>query len=680
MWDGKWGIEKDGTDTPHKDSYADPKQYVMEANLYLDGTEDSPLLFTKKYDLYVLRLGIEQIAFVNDANLQYPFRYVADWTTNTPGLSTAGEQHPINDPVWRIGAHDVAATGLTNLDVTEAGPDYGIRRDEEDPWGEDSTTSDVQAEIDEIYWPPSEQGAATTVEDDTYNLPVCYVYTSDVRLDVVIGQRAASQVLSRVLDPAELGYRNPCEYEVNIDEVTSNFVDVAGDVTFTAIGGSSLDDIGPGDTINLEADRRLAQTVGKEKIEVSFAFSYTDDGEEVLIPGYQTTSHVVYRVAATPQAPQATPWVCVLDYAALWASGSASSPAAQTASERALYEAAGWSGGQEMRIQYDLVYGRANYAHGAVNVRLANFTMYLHRTRSADPGVLVSEWMGFGAMTANTVNCLDCAALLPCFANAIGGNLRTSILAPPGFPPPPPPLPPPPPIVLNPICPLGWDKWLAIQLLPTGEFSYHAVATEGIAALGDGTHVYDSCLKLGTPDPTVFVLGADAQPADTRFSNGSVFDAPNSLTLGAAAGPGGGKGTLNGRPSNTPNQPDTGPDSELNGINATYTVTMDGPLGYDVDRQWVAPAGTNHSSPQGRGLPVRVPPALPGAPTDCTTTDRCVGFEIVEGAVPFVLNETFTFTSTFNYDGEYQEAFAAPGPEGRGRCQWNAGPHTPALE
>ncbi|NQT19423.1 MAG: hypothetical protein HQ592_06940, partial [Planctomycetes bacterium] len=46
MWDGKWGIEKDGTDTPHKDSYADPKQYVMEANLYLDGTEDSPLLFT----------------------------------------------------------------------------------------------------------------------------------------------------------------------------------------------------------------------------------------------------------------------------------------------------------------------------------------------------------------------------------------------------------------------------------------------------------------------------------------------------------------------------------------------------------------------------------------------------------------------------------------------------------
>jgi len=80
------------------------------------------------------------------------------------------------------------------------------------------------------------------------------------------------------------------------------------------------------------------------------------------------------------------------------------------------------------------------------------------------------------------------------------------------------------------------------------------------------------------------------------------------------------------------------------------------------------------------GIRIDDPPAPPGAPTDCTTTDRCVGFEIVEGAVPFVLNDEFTFTSTFNYDGEYRGALALPGATGRGPCQWLSGPAVPALE
>jgi len=130
-------------------------------------------------------------------------------------------------------------------------------------------------------------------------------------------------------------------------------------------------------------------------------------------------------------------------------------------------------------------------------------------------------------------------------------------------------------------------------------------------------------------------------------------------------------------------QPDTGPDSEVAGINASYVATLNAPLQYSVNRLWTSPAGTNNQAVQAAAVPVRVPPAAPGAPTDCLTSDGCARFEIVDGAAPFAVDDTFTFSSTFNYDGEYRGALAAPGTvggnPGRAGCLWLSGPYVTDL-
>jgi len=483
-------------------------------------------------------------------------------------------------------------------------------------------------------------------------------------------------VLHRVLQSNELGYQYPCAHEINVNEVTSKFHAVGGDVDVDFEDrGTSFEDIAPGGTIQLRASHNLSDTVGKEVIQIEFAFNYTRAGENVAIPGVVRTSHVIYRVAGTPNAPQGVPWVCVLDKAVQWAGAANSAAAVQTAMEAALNTASGWKAGQEMPLSYDIIEGAPNYA--AINagpdlvVNLANFMMFLHRTRNASQPALVSQP---NPKTENRVNCLDCAALLPCFANAAGGNQTSCLIAPAagGF-------------RLNCVKPIGWQTWESIGLRPYGAFSFHAVTIEGAPAPTNMSRVYDSCLMLATPDPTQFVNGAIAPAGNTRYANGSIFDAPNSLTLSAATGPGGAKGILNGRPSNTAMQPDTGPDSEIAGISSSYVATLTGPLQYSVNRLWTAPGGTNNEALQAAAVPVRVPPAVPGAPTDCLTVDDCAQFEIVDGAVPFVASDTFTFTSTFDYDGEYRGTLAAPDypgePAGRTGCVWLAGfsPFVPTV-
>jgi len=286
--------------------------------------------------------------------------------------------------------------------------------------------------------------------------------------------------------------------------------------------------------------------------------------------------------------------------------------------------------------------------------------MFLHRARNANPAVLRS------GMTENRVNCSDCGTLLVCFANAVGGNLLTSYL---GFEP---------SFYLNPTCPIGEDKWLAVGLQADGSFRYHCVATEGTGALGDATSVYDSCLQLGTPDPVVFMNEADAAPANLRLSNGSQFNQSGSLARTPAVLTGIGDGALNGRPSDTAGIADVlAPHSEMHGINATYRIRLTAPAAYEVTRTWTE-ANEEEALPQGAGT-VRVGPP-PGGVTDFITPDNCLGFEIVQGGVPFVPDDQFEFTTTFGYDGEYLGALAHYGDGGRDHCNWNAGPFVPGIE
>jgi len=500
-----------------------PGEYTLKMRIYIVQDDETPDAEWET-DLYVVRLGIEQIQFTDNVSLQYPFRSVADWETNTPGISGLGERYAIPSTTWRMGADDPATQGDTNLDVTETGDDLGKARPAPDPRGEHSTTSSEQDVIDELYWPPSEEGT-TTVEDDTYNFPVCYVFSTTPQLAFTVGQRAVSQVESRVLAAGEMGYQTPCEYAINIEEIASQF-DGKGDVTFTAAAGSSFTDISPGATISVEASDTMAQSVGKETIEITYTFSYAVDGEDFEIPGYYKTRHTIYRVADTPKAPQAVPWVRVLDEAVEWAEGATSVLVVHTMMESSLNGASGWKAGQEMRLRYDITTGAPNYTIGfnPPTVNLANFMMFLHPMRNTDVSVLVTQP---NPKTENTINCLDCSALLTCFANAVGGNLTSSFLGGTGG------------FRLNPISPIGWDSWESIGLLIDGAFGYHAVATPA-GLLNDDTRIHDSCLMLGRPDPAQFVNGAEVQPGTSRFSDGSVFDAPDSLSFTLTGHPGAG--------------------------------------------------------------------------------------------------------------------------------------------
>ncbi len=163
-----------------------------------------------------------------------------------------------------------------------------------------------------------------------------------------------------------------------------------------------------------------------------------------------------------------------------------------------------------------------------------------------------------------------------------------------------------------------------------------------------------------------YTVGDTLRLANSRLSNGLTFDVEDSLTpQGATLHRVGGStanGTLNGRPLNTAGTPERGADAEVNGINASYTVTIDA-----VVSDFTA---TRNKAPNAQGAgTVRVGGA-PGAGTDFTTTDGTVSFEIVRGTNPFVAVDNFTFDTQFNYV-EYRASLAAPGAAGRTPCNWS---------
>lgn len=122
----------------------------------------------------------------------------------------------------------------------------------------------------------------------------------------------------------------------------------------------------------------------------------------------RTGEHRLFAVLATPQAPQATPWVGALEVAATVAQGETTAAGATRKIWSQFYNSAGGS--------YDTVGGVPRYTGGTT--QNFNLTLWLSNYAAANVGV---------------VNCYDMGKSVVVFANALGASAEYTFTGPFGY-------------------------------------------------------------------------------------------------------------------------------------------------------------------------------------------------------------------------------------------------------
>ena len=110
-----------------------------------------------------------------------------------------------------------------------------------------------------------------------------------------------------------------------------------------------------------------------------------------------SSSHTVYSVLSAPTAPQAVPWLAVLDRAVAWAEGKTTEP-------NALHEITGGLNGCGI-----------DYVGG---VRYSSFTNY------DDQEFNLTQWLADAPWTNDAGNCSDMGNLVHIYGNAIGASAQ----------------------------------------------------------------------------------------------------------------------------------------------------------------------------------------------------------------------------------------------------------------
>jgi hypothetical protein len=121
-----------------------------------------------------------------------------------------------------------------------------------------------------------------------------------------------------------------------------------------------------------------------------------------------TGEHRLYVVLATPQAPQAPPWVGALEVATEVAQGETTAAGATRKIWRELYDNAGGS--------YDTVSGASKYSGGTTTS--FNLTLFLANYAATNIGV---------------VNCYDMGKSVVIFSNALGAGTEYTFTGPFGY-------------------------------------------------------------------------------------------------------------------------------------------------------------------------------------------------------------------------------------------------------
>lgn len=195
------------------------------------------------------------------------------------------------------------------------------------------------------------------------------------------------------------------------------------------------------------------------------------NGENYIYSLGFTGKHYYYTLLAAPQAPMATPWVPVLEYACNWANEQTTETTVLTEITKGLYNISGF--------QYDIFNGASRYSGWSTHS--FNLTSMLSEIGSSNI----------------IVNCYDMGKAVKIFSTSLGCNTIYQYSNPFGY--------------LNCIKPIGRD-WTNNPFYPypnlyppynipiVGEDNSYPQRTPfGNHAFGClGTNIYDACLKVDT--------------------------------------------------------------------------------------------------------------------------------------------------------------------------------------
>lgn len=163
-------------------------------------------------------------------------------------------------------------------------------------------------------------------------------------------------------------------------------------------------DTSSGDYRTLDLSGTLPNSVGKQ----TFTWKWEIYAIPINATGFcaawttSNTTHTYYTVLAAPQTPMAQPWVSVLDYACVWASGQTSSNAIAAKVVQGLYNNSGF--------KYDVIDGGPSRYSGKY-------------TTSFNLTTMLSEIGGNDII----VNCYDMGKSVSIFVNALGCNANYAL-------------------------------------------------------------------------------------------------------------------------------------------------------------------------------------------------------------------------------------------------------------
>jgi len=390
-WDGT----DDSGDVVDTGEYGISVQAVYETIPALSGADS----------VHVVRLGVVDVEYVSNGSgteyqMMYHIRNTAKYT-----------YYPIPDgrPQWALGPE--------NGELADMDRDDGSARPLPAVW----TT---------LNSPPQDSADPAGVEDDTYNLPVCYRRGATPRFSVGLGSDAVSNTSHTVITP---GYP--------LTGLPIRLL-VAGAAPATT---GANEDVSPGDTIEFVSTTALPDAVQKHAVTNTFTFEYQEGGAWLAVPGSITTDHTIYTIyddptltdSGTPVAPY-LPWVRLVDLVTTWVDGPATDGdvCGTVIGETNTY----------FGLEYDIVSGATHYASGGLDN---------HQMEMSD---FIEDW---DAGTFTVVNCSDCAVISTTLANTVGVDHLYQILGLYNR------------INLNYQIPIG--RWWMVPF--SGSFRYHAVST-----------------------------------------------------------------------------------------------------------------------------------------------------------------------------------------------------------
>jgi len=328
QWNGTWD------NGPHSGKYADPKQYTVRLRVYYSATATVPVT-TRDVPIYVVRLGVQQIGFTDTQDLIYHKKGPTSQPTDL-------QNYEVEDIPWTIKDIDFLKSDANARPRTEPKKQKNAvgacfsDDDNSGTWNGSEWFLDVDGNntyntnLRQVNFPgqkpdpsdPTDKNKTGGVDTENWNRPVVYVRGSDFQPWFTLGAHAISDLTGANVD---VGYPvTTYPIRVIVEYRGASMVGIAQTSTTNILNVSPQE--GPYELKGAKLDN----TVGHAVETMTFRFQYNakketfvdtngngkfDVGEPLVdangngkfdedwrdIPGSQTTSHLVYRLADAPE-------------------------------------------------------------------------------------------------------------------------------------------------------------------------------------------------------------------------------------------------------------------------------------------------------------------------------------------------------------------------------------------